>query len=177
MFGMVVTSAALLIMSALDSSTSIWELFVVTGFTAFTVPIQNAMPVSILGVVTSTLQFGRMFGQAAGSAVFGAVLFASVAVSLVGFTEESPRARIADPEIIVAVDELAAVRAEYLADPDLGQERFRSDLTASRNNLAEGLSAVFLVAAFLSFTGVVLAWFTFPGGSSVVASAAASNRK
>jgi len=186
MFGMVVTSAALLIMSALDSSTSIWELFVVTGFTgfgmsfgftAFTVPIQNAMPVSILGVVTSTLQFGRMFGQAAGSAVFGAVLFASVAVSLVGFTEESPRARIADPEIIVAVDELAAVRAEYLADPDLGQESFRSDLTASRNNLAEGLSAVFLVAAFLSFTGVVLAWFTFPGGSSVVASAAASNRK
>ncbi|MDP6822673.1 MAG: MFS transporter [Dehalococcoidia bacterium] len=186
MTGLTMTSIALISMSVLDSSTSIWMLSVVTGFTgfgmsfgftAFTVPIQNAMPVSILGVVTSTLQFGRMFGQAAGSAVFGAVLFASVAVSMVGLNEASPQVRIADPEIIVAVDELAEVRAAYLADPKLGVERFRADLTASRNNLAEGLSAVFLVAAFLSFTGVVLAWFTFPGGASVAVSVAANDRK
>jgi hypothetical protein len=182
MVGLGITTAALLIMSSLDSSSSLWMLFVVTGFmgfgmsfgfTSFTVPIQNAMPVSILGVVTSTLQFGRLFGQAAGSAVFGAVLFASVAVSIVGLDENSPQVRIANPELIVAVDELAEIRAEYLADPELGEERYQTDLTASRNNLATGLSAVFLVSAFFSFTGIILAWFTFSGG----AASRAANRK
>ncbi len=182
MIGLGITTAALLFMSSLDSSSSLTALFIVTGFmgfgmsfgfTAFTVPIQNAMPVSILGVVTSTLQFARLFGQAAGSAVFGAVLFASVAVSIVGLDAGSPQVRIADPEIIVAVDELAKVRAEYLADPDLGEERYRADLTTSRNNLAGGLSAVFRVSALFSFTGVILAWFTFSGG----AAARAANRE
>jgi EmrB/QacA subfamily drug resistance transporter len=173
MFGLSVTTIALIFMSSLDSTSSIWTLFVITGFTgfgmsfgftAFTVPIQNAMPLSILGVVTSTLQFGRLFGQAAGSAVFGAVLFASVAVTLVGLDSDNPQVRIADPEIIVAVEELAEVKAEYLADPDLGEERYQADLTESRDNLANGLSAVFRLAAGFSAIGMFLAWFTFTDG-------------
>jgi EmrB/QacA subfamily drug resistance transporter len=175
MSGLSITAISLIFVSTLDSASSIWSLFVATGFigfgmsfgfTSFTVPIQNAMPLSILGVVTSTLQFGRLFGQAAGSAVFGAVLFASVAVSFVGLDEDSPQVRISDPGIIVAVDELAAVRSEYLADSELGEQRYESDLMASRNNLSDGLSTVFLVAAAFSITGVVLAWFTFSGDAS-----------
>lgn len=172
--GLSITTVALLFMGNLDSSSSLTALFIDTafmgfgmsfGFTAFTVPIQNAMPISILGVVTSTLQFGRLFGQAAGSAVFGAVLFASVAVSIVGLDENSPEVRIANPEIIVAIDELAKLRSEYLADEKLGEERYQADLSASRNNLATGLSAVFRVSALFSFIGIILAWFTFPGGT------------
>ncbi|HIF12674.1 MAG TPA: MFS transporter [Dehalococcoidia bacterium] len=175
--GLSMTAVSLIFVSTLDSESSIWSLFVVTGFigfgmsfgfTSFTVPVQNAMPISILGVVTSTLQFGRLFGQAAGSAVFGAVLFASVAGSFVGLDEDSPQVRIADPGIIVAVDELAEVRSEYLADPKLGEQRYESDLATSRNNLSAGLSTVFLVAAAFSITGVVLAWFTFSGGARTV---------
>jgi len=175
MIGLSISAISLIFMSTFDSTSSIWSLFVATGFiglgmsfgfTSFTVPVQNAMPTSILGVVTSTLQFGRLFGQAAGSAVFGAVLFASVAVSFVGLNEDSPQVRIADPGIIVAVDELEEVRSEYLADPELGEQRYESDLTTSRNNLSDGLSTVFLVAAAFSITGVVLGWFTFSGGTS-----------
>ena len=175
MIGLSISAISLIFMSTFDSASSIWSLFVATGFiglgmsfgfTSFTVPVQNAMPTSILGVVTSTLQFGRLFGQAAGSAVFGAVLFASVAVSFVGLNEDSPQVRIADPGIIVAVDELEEVRSEYLADPELGEQRYESDPTTSRNNLSDGLSTVFLVAAAFSITGVVLGWFTFSGGTS-----------
>jgi hypothetical protein len=174
-FGLSIASGCLIFVSWLDSTSSIWSLFIATGFigfgmsfgfTSFTVPVQNAMPISVLGVVTSTLQFGRLFGQAAGSAVFGAVLFASVAVSFVGLNEDSPQVRIADPGIIVAVDELAEVRSEYLMDPALGEQRYESDLATSRNNLSDGLSTVFLFAAAFSMSGVVLAWFTFSGGRS-----------
>ncbi|HJM54464.1 MAG TPA: MFS transporter [Dehalococcoidia bacterium] len=179
MTGLSISTAALLMMSALGSSSSLWALFATTGFlgfgmsfgfTAFTVPVQNAMPISILGVVTSTLQFGRMFGQAAGSAVFGAVLFASVAVSIVGLNEDSPQIRITDPEMIVAVDRLAEIRNDYSLDPELGEERFRADLATSRDNLAKGLANVFRLAAAFSLFGVVLAWFTFPHGVSGTAS-------
>ena len=175
MSGLSITAVCLVFVSTLDSASSIWSLFIATGFigfgmsfgfTSFTVPVQNAMPISVLGVVTSTLQFGRLFGQAAGSAVFGAVLFASVAVSFVGLNEDSPQVRIADPGIIVAVDELADVRSEYLGDPELGEQRYESDLATSRNNLSDGLSTVFLIAAAFSITGVILAWFTFSGGTS-----------
>ena len=173
--GLSIATVCLVFVSTLDSASSIWSLFIATGFigfgmsfgfTSFTVPVQNAMPISVLGVVTSTLQFGRLFGQAAGSAVFGAVLFASVAVSFVGLNEDSPQVRIADPGIIVAVDELAEVRSEYLMDPALGEQRYESDLATSRNNLSDGLSTVFLFAAAFSMSGVVLAWFTFSGGRS-----------
>lgn len=171
------SAAALFTMSTLDGASPIWILIAATGltgfgmsfgFTAFTVPIQNAMPISVLGVVTSTLQFARLFGQAAGSAVFGAVLFAIVAVSIVGLDEDSPRVRIADPEVIVAVDELEDIRAEYLSNPDLGEEKYESDLAASRDKLADGLSAVFRLAAVFSLIGVVLAYFTFAGGGAGV---------
>ena len=173
--GLSIATVCLVFVSTLDSASSIWSLFIATGFigfgmsfgfTSFTVPVQNAMPTSVLGVVTSTLQFGRLFGQAAGSAVFGAVLFASVAVSFVGLNEDSPQVRIADPGIIVAVDELTEVRSEYLRDPALGEQRYESDLATSRNNLSDGLSTVFLFAAAFSMSGVVLAWFTFSGGTS-----------
>ncbi|MDA1257625.1 MAG: MFS transporter [Chloroflexi bacterium] len=172
MAGLLISSFSLITISMLDSASPVWILIVATGtigfgmsfgFTAFTVPIQNSMPISVLGVVTSTLQFARLFGQAAGSAVFGAVLFAAVAVSVVGLDDDSPQVRIADPEVIVAVDELAEIRAEYLADSTLGEERFEADLALSRDKLAGGLSIVFRVAAGFSLAGVLLAWFTFTG--------------
>ena len=174
--GLLASAAGLFAMSTLDSASPIWILYAATGltglgvslgFTAFTVPIQNAMPISVLGVVTSTLQFARMFGQAAGSAVFGAVLFATVAVSVVGLDEDNPQVRIFDPEVIVAVDELDEIRAGYLSDPLLGEEQFDTDLVMSRDKLAGGLAAVFRLAAAISLAGVALAWFTFSGVPSV----------
>ncbi len=182
MIGLLVSAIGLFAMSTLGSTSPIWILYASTGltglgvslgFTAFTVPIQNAMPVSVLGVVTSTLQFARMFGQAAGSAVFGAVLFAAVAVSVMGVDVDSPQVRISDPEVIVASDELGDIRAEYLSDPALGEEQFQADLATSRDRLAGGLGAVFRLAAAFSLIGVALAWFTFTG----VASGAVGQRR
>jgi MFS family permease len=131
------------------------------AFTSFTVPVQNAMPENVLGVVTTSLQFSRVFGMAAGSAVLGAILLAQLAIPNVA--DPGPTELIRDPEVLVAETRLAEVRDDYIADPALGLTAYELAVEDSRDRIADALTVVFKVAAVGSAVGVLMALFTFTG--------------
>ncbi len=145
----------------LSTLTFLLGLGITFPFTAFTVPVQNAMPENVLGVVTTSLQFARVFGMAAGSAILGAVMLASIGIADVD--DPGPQDRIRDPEVVVAEDRLSDVRDDYLADPELGEPAFETALTESRQNISDALSLVFRVAALGSAAGIVLAVYALSG--------------
>ncbi len=168
--GLAVTAVILWLLGELGGGASVASLSMLTfvlgigitfAFTAFTVPVQNAMPESVLGVVTTSLQFARVFGMAAGSAILGAVMLASLGIASV--ENPGPEDLIRDPEVIVAEDRLAEVRDDYLVDPELGEAAFDEALAESRESVSDALVLVFRVAAVGSVVGVVLAIFTFTG--------------
>ena len=131
------------------------------AFTSFTVPVQNAMPENVLGVVTTSLQFARVFGMAVGSAVLGAILLARLGAADV--QNAAPEELIRDPEVVVSKDRLDAVRQDFITDPALGEAAFVTALARSRHGIGDALSTVFYVAAAGSAAGVVLAIYTFSG--------------
>lgn len=170
--GFVGGTAALLVLGRVDFETGLVYLTGVTlvlgvsvsfGFTAFTVPVQNAMPQRFLGVVTTNLQFARVFGMAAGSAIFGAILVIQVAGALPAFEAGTPRAHLADPEVIVNRERLAELEQQFAADPELGTESYTEVLRDTRAALAGAVRLVFTLAAAATAVGGILSVFAFSG--------------
>lgn len=168
--GLTVTAVILWSLGVLGSDISIGVLAALTlalgmgitfAFTAFTVPVQNAMPENVLGVVTTSLQFARVFGMAAGSAILGAILLAGI--GLVDVENPGPSDLIKNPEVIVSEERLDEVRDDFIADPALGETAFEDALDDSRESVSDALSIVFRVAALGSAAGVLLAIYTFTG--------------
>lgn len=169
-FGLAVTTAILWVLGVQAADISIAQLALMTfgmgvgislAFTSFTVPVQNAMPENVIGVVTTSLQFARVFGMAAGSAVLGAILLAQLGIADVA--DPGPSDLIRNPEVLVASERLAEVRDDFLADPALGEDAYDAAVEDSRDGIADALSVVFKVAAAGSAIGVALAIFTFTG--------------
>ena len=168
--GLAVTAAILWILGAQTADVSLLQLALMTfgmgvgislAFTSFTVPVQNAMPENVLGVVTTSLQFARVLGMAAGSAVLGAILLAQLGIPDV--KDAGPADLVRDPEVLVSETRLAEVREGFLADPALGEEAYVIAVDDSRDGIANALSVVFKVAAVGSGVGVLLAVFAFTG--------------
>lgn len=170
MIGMATSASVLWWLSTLDPNVPMAKLsamtfllgFGISGvFTAYTAPVQNAMPNSVLGVVTSNLQFARVFGMALGAALLGAIMLANLGI--IGVEAETPQQQIRDPEVVVSETRLGQVEEAYIDNPALGQEQFVRDLAASRQNISSALSLVFKVAAFASAAGLVTAVLAFTG--------------
>ncbi len=166
--GLAATAAILWWIGSLGTDITIVELAVMSlamgvgialAFTSFTVPVQNAMPENVLGVVTTSLQFARVFGMAAGSAILGAILLAGIGI--LNVDDPGPQDLIKDPEVVVAEERLSDVKDDYLADPELGEATFESDLSDSREKIGDALGLVFQVSAVGSAVGVLLAIYTF----------------
>jgi hypothetical protein len=133
------------------------------GFTAFTVPVQNAMPEARLGIVTTSLQFARVLGMSVSSAGLGALLLAQLNTG--GAVAGGPREQLADPEVLVSASRLAEVREEFRADPSLGEEAYADALAESRQDLNSAVQTVYRAAAVVSGLGVLIAVFTFSGSA------------
>jgi len=170
--GLIGGTAALFLLGRIGFETGLVHLTVLTfvlgicvsfGFTAFTVPVQNAMPARFLGVVTTNLQFARVFGIAAGSAIFGAILVIQVAGALPTFEPGTPRAHLADPEVIVNHERLAELERRFAEDPDLGSDLYVAVLRDSREAMAGAVRLVFTLAAGVTAVGGVLSIFAFSG--------------
>ena len=168
--GLAVTATILWFLGTQTTDVSLGHLMLMTfgmgvgislAFTSFTVPVQNAMPDNVIGVVTTSLQFARTFGMAAGSAILGAIMLAQLGIADV--PDPGPADLIRNPEILVAETRLAEVRDGFLADPALGEEAYLIAVEDSRDSIANALSVVFKVAAIGSGIGVLLAVFAFTG--------------
>lgn len=167
--GLAISAGVLFFLVTLGPETSLIAACVATtimgiglsiAFMPLTVSVQNAMPSAVLGVVTSNLQFSRMFGMAAGSAILGALLTSQITASL--STELSGRlVTLADPEVLVSLDRLTEIRATFAADPTLGEGAYSAALKIARESLSNGLSKVFTVAGLVAAAGIPLVLIAF----------------
>ena len=127
-------------------------------FTAFTVPIQNNLPENKLAIVTSSLQFSRVFGISMGSALLGAILL----MNMTSFNFEFPRSEIYNPDNISSLERINEIKDEYLKEK-INLDIFNHDLEISKANLENGLSKVYYAASFCSLIGIIISIFTFKG--------------
>ena len=143
-----------------------------TTFPTFTIAVQNAVPHSLLGVVTSATQFYRSIGGTLGLAVFGAVMagrFAegvaatvpaavtqAVPPELLSRLRDNPQALV-NPEAMTELRE--AVTRAAGGDPGL-VDRLVDGL---RESLASAIGDVFLMSAIVLAVAVVAALFLREG--------------
>lgn len=166
--GLLVAAAGLAWLANLPVDASAGLIFTLTlimgvgmsfAFTTLHIPVQNAMPDELLGVVTSALQFFRTFGMVIGAVGLGAVLLAQLGT----YDAEGPAREFADPEVLVSTERLERIEQKFLDDPNLGAAAYESELAAARSRMAAPLSTVFWAAGGICVFGAAVAAFAFSG--------------
>ena len=128
------------------------------AFTAFTVPIQNNLPENKIGMVTSGLQFSRMFGISMGSSLLGAILL----MNINNYNFSYPRSEIYNPDNISSVEKIDEIKYEYIRE-NIDLKIFNGDIKKSKLNLQNGLNKVYYTASFCSIFGIIISIITLTG--------------
>jgi len=168
-FGMAVAAVTLWYVGGMGTTTPMLNIGIATaflglglsfGWTSFTAPVQNAMPGNVLGVVTSSLQFARMFGMAAAAAALGAIMAAQLSANL-GGDLTGPAEAFEHAELLISEDDLEEVRQEFIAHPDLTEADYDETLANARTGLADALSLIFKISAIASAVGIPMSIIAF----------------
>jgi EmrB/QacA subfamily drug resistance transporter len=150
-FGTVLTGFGLLLLSTIETTTSIWVLslwMLITGLgigsfmQVMTLAVQNAIGYKDLGTATSAVTFFRSMGSSFGTAIFGAILGSRFAVHL---AELAP----GHPEVQALATESGLNALAHLP-ASVAQEAFLA-LTASFSDIFLYAVPVMAVAFIVSF--------------------------
>tara|TARA_B110000438_G_scaffold120849_1_gene117992 strand:- start:3101 stop:4612 length:1512 start_codon:yes stop_codon:yes gene_type:complete len=125
------------------------------AFSAYTVPIQNNLPEEKLGIVTTSLQFSRVFGISLGSSLLGVILLTNMTT----YNYEPPRKDLYSPDNITSKEKILDIKEEYLVKSSL--KLFEEDLEISRSNLKKGLRKVYFAASIPAFLGIIVSIIIF----------------
>tara|TARA_B110000438_G_scaffold160333_1_gene153558 strand:+ start:3078 stop:4586 length:1509 start_codon:yes stop_codon:yes gene_type:complete len=125
------------------------------AFSAYTVPIQNNLPEEKLGIITTSLQFSRVFGISLGSSLLGVILLTNMTT----YNYESPRQDLYNPDNITSKEKILDIKKEYLEQSSL--KLFEEDLEISRSNLKKGLRKVYFAASIPAFLGIIVSIIIF----------------
>ena len=126
------------------------------AFSAYTVPIQNNLPEERLAIITTSLQFSRVFGISLGSSLLGVILL----LNMNSYSYESPRNEIYNPDNIASVEKIQEIKNSYV-DSNLSDSQFDEDLRISRNNLKNGLRIVYYSASVTAVFGILISIYVF----------------
>ena len=126
------------------------------AFSAYTVPIQNNRPEERLAIITTSLQFSRVFGISLGSSLLGVILL----LNMNTYDYDSPRKEIYDPDNIASVEKIKEIKNSYL-ESNLSTSQFNEDLLKSRNNLKNGLRIVYYSASITAIFGIIISIYIF----------------
>jgi MFS family permease len=126
------------------------------AFSAYTVPIQNNLPEERLAIITTSLQFSRVFGISLGSSLLGVILL----LNMNTYDYDSPRKEIYDPDNIASVEKIKEIKNFYL-ESNLSTSQFEEDLAISRNNLKNGLKIVYYSASITAIFGIIISIYIF----------------
>lgn len=133
-------------------------------FPVFLIAVQNAFPHSVLGVVTSSVQFFRNIGGTVGVAILGAILNARLDSRLIAntpaaVTERIPAAELAaitKPESLVNANALAGIQGRFDRLGADGPALYDSFITGLKASLAESIAFVFAISiAFVALSAVI----------------------
>ena len=165
LIGFILTAIAFLISgyTYLDISFNLLLIIAfVVGFgfsgtiTAYIVPIQNKLPENKIGIVTTWLQFSRIFGNSFGTAILGVILL----LNMTTYNFEPPREYIYNPDNISSIEKIEEIKAKYVASGKI--ELFNKDLQSSKENLNNGLRYVYFSSSIAAVFGVIISILMFP---------------
>ncbi|NCG35205.1 MAG: MFS transporter [Dehalococcoidales bacterium] len=125
------------------------------AFSAYTVPIQNNLPEEKLGIITTSLQFARVFGISLGSSLLGVILLTNMTT----YNYDPPRQDLYNPDNITSKEKILDIKKEYLEQSSL--KLFEEDLEISRSNLKKGLRIVYFAASVPAFLGIIVSMIIF----------------
>ena len=117
--------------------------------------IQNNLPQEKIEIVTSSLQFSRVFGISLSGSILGGILI----MSMINYEFEKPRSEIYNPDNITSVDKIDEIKEKYINSNQF--EFFETDLNISRQNLMNGLRVVYYSAAITSILGILCSVYIF----------------
>jgi EmrB/QacA subfamily drug resistance transporter len=132
-------------------------------FPVFLIAVQNAFPHSVLGVVTSSVQFSRNIGGTVGVAILGAILNARLDSRLIAntpaeVTQRIPAAELASltkPESLVNPSALEALEGRFDRLGADGPVLYDSFINGLKASLAESVAFVFAISiAFVALSAV-----------------------
>ncbi len=138
-----------------------------TTFPTFTIAVQNAVPHSVLGVVTSGIQFYRTIGGSLGLAILGSVMASRFSSGLAGsiprqVEQALPRGTLSEiaenPQALVNPDSLDSFQTTFAEQGPGGAELAEQFLQALRETLATSIADVFVIAMgalLVAFVAVV----------------------
>jgi EmrB/QacA subfamily drug resistance transporter len=174
LFGLAITIVGLILMLGMGANTdnlSLVRNMLITGFgfgfvlPVYTIAVQNALPYSRLGVVTSSVQFTRSIGSTIGVSVLGTIVSDVYAKSFAQAQPAPLKHLLAtaaarghpvptDPQILVNPQAQAAIQQGFvqLLGPQLGGTFYREFLAAVQTGLLDAIHASFIA---MLVTGVL----------------------
>lgn len=163
--GVVLMSAGMLSFATVDASTSrpaaIARMVVMTLGLGITLPllqvvVQNAVPFSVVGVATASVQFFRQIGGTLGVAVLTGIMVGRFRDGL-GEVASGLPAVLANPSALLNESEVAGLQQRYEATAAATAPAFETVLAAARVSLADAIAVVFLAGAAIVACSLVAA--------------------
>jgi MFS family permease len=179
--GAALTTVGVALMAGMGANTDDFSLIrnmLLAGFglgfmlPQYTIAVQNALPYSRLGVVTSSVQFTRSVGSTIGISALGAII---TNVYASGFAaRETPELRAAlaaataagrpvpsDPQVLLSPEALAGILASFIrfAGPAQGSALYHQFLAAVQGGLLYGVRDAFLALLVMAILGLVATLF------------------
>ena len=181
LFGLFVCGIGMLLMLGMGANTDNVALvrnMIITGLglgfvlPVYTVAVQNALPYSRLGVVTSSVQFSRSIGSTVGISVLGTIVTNVYASSFVAAQAPALKRVLAaaaargqgvpnDPQVLMSpgVEDRILLGFKQFLGPQAGQALFDQFLTAVRSGLLDGVHASFIALLVMAIAGFITSIF------------------
>jgi EmrB/QacA subfamily drug resistance transporter len=138
----------------------------------YTIAVQNALPYSRLGVVTSSVQFMRSMGSTIGISVLGGIV-SSVYASTFAARQSPALKRVlsaaaahghavpSDPQVLVSAQAQATIQAGFIAllGPQQGAAIYSQFLAVVRGRLLDAIHAAFLTMLICTVVALIATLF------------------
>ena len=163
--GIAVMAAGMFSFATVDETTgraeAIARMIVMTLGLGVTLPllqvvVQNAVPFSVVGVATASVQFFRQIGGTLGVAVLTGIMVGRFRDGL-GEAAAGLPAVLDNPSALLNESEVAGLQQRYEATAGAGAPAFEVVLAAARVSLAEAIALVFVVGAIVVACSLVAA--------------------
>ncbi len=170
---MIVGMALLSRMGVGTTNSAVIRNMLITGFgtgltfPVFTIAVQNAFPITRLGVVTSATQFFRQIGGTLGTAVMGSLLtsrfndsfHANLPADVAATIPVPVLKQLENPQVLVSAQTQEQLRGIFAASGTQAQAFYGTFVTTVRQALADGTHVVFTISVISAIIAFACTFF------------------
>lgn len=181
LLGLSIMTVGLLLILGMGANTDNFTIvrnMVITGLgfgfvlPQYTLAVQNALPYSRLGVVTSSVQFTRSIGSTIGVTVLGTIVTdvynnrflqaqSPQLKAVLSAAAARGRAVPTDPQVLVSPQAQEGIRQGFIAalGPQRGTDLYHQFFSAVQTGLLDGLHAAFLALLLVAIAALIASFF------------------